>query len=400
MSFFHRTFVTVLTLLFTVSTLVEAARIRGYTATELYTFEDAAETQHSLFYQTLSLRVASLGSKSLTLNSMLRYQGDSADDFAESGSLKIHTLNLRWSPNASWEARLGRQFLAEGVGFGTYDAIRVGYTFTRKSQVIVWGGVSAPLSREAELEKAEEYAAVGLRFQQTVARSVMINLSYLHGEREGDLFRHRAGVSVSSNPLPNLHGTVLAYLNLEGPATLHRLRILLRYLHSNSLRLFAEAAQATPELPPDSPFANVPIEAVTLLRLGGSYQIFERYWVGLRTQSLLSGNEPNVTLGFSLEGPWGEIGYRQRFGDFGDESGIWGYAQYRPAAFLQLYAGVDFSQYSFVEYDNDDQSALQAGFRLYPIKSLELGASLQRLQNRQFNEDWRSLFNLKWTFGD
>lgn len=373
---------------------------RGYSLTELYAFEDASSTQHQQLYQTLFFKIERLNEHRLTLVAHLRYQGDSADDFAESGAFKLHNLYLRWANRRHFDFRLGRQFLAEGVGFGTYDALRLNFSPVPWGSATVWGGLAAPSDRTAELQKFDDARALGLALRGRIKDRVNLVGSLLREDRGGRQFRHRAGISGTAKLLSDLHAAALVYLNTSGPATLHRARLLLRYGPVKRLRLFGEFALGTPQLPVDSPFEFVEIEATELVRLGGAYNIYKEYWLGLKAQSFLSSEEPNTALGISLEGPWGSLGFRQRFGDYGDESGVFGAARYSVTGYAQVYAAADFSTYKFEDLDEENQTAAQAGLRLFPLQALWIDASIQGLKNDQFDQDIRGLLRVKWSFSN
>ncbi|MCX6640380.1 MAG: hypothetical protein NTW14_07865 [bacterium] len=376
-----------------------SVQFRGYTLSELYTFQDAAEKDHNQIYQTLSWRAEKFGSDHLSFVGHLRYQGDSVDEFAESGALKAHNLYLRCSAKRV-DLRLGRQFLADGVTVGTYDVLRFKYNFDRGVSAVVWGGIAAPADRKAELQKLDQAPAFGFTLRKQIQSYATVNISYMREEYLGQTFRHLGGVSVNATPVPELFCSALAQVNLEGPSAIHRLRGLLRYRPSPKVRLWGEFAAGTPQLPPDTPFQIIEIGTAILGRLGGGYQIFPAYWIDLRLQSLLSGEKPNSLLGLSVEGPWGVIGYRQHSGDVGEESGVWGSARIQVVKFAQVYAAADYSKYKFEDYEQDEQSALQAGVLLFPVKSLECDASIQNRTNREFNQDVRGLLRVKWSFGN
>lgn len=377
-----------------------ATQLRGYTLTELYAFQDAAENQHEQLYQTLSLRLNRLAIQPLSLVTHLRYQGDTEDDFSESSSLKVHAFYLRYAEKGKLDLRLGRQFMAEGVGFGTYDALRLKYAFSDMWSATLWGGLSAPTNREAELEDIDSAPVIGFALRHKASSSIVLKASYLRSEWEGELFQHRAGFFGSFGLSSDWRGIALIYANIEGPELLHRARLLLRYLPQGNVRAFAEFAHGTPQLPPNSPFENVPITSSTLVRAGGSYRISGHYWIGLRVQSLVSSEDFPVNVGLSLDGLWGSIGYRQRFGESAEESGFWGSARYSVTDYAQIYGAADFSVYTFEDYDQDQQAAVQAGLRLFPLEALECDASIQGLNNRSFDQDIRGLLRVKWTFNN
>ncbi|HEX7343054.1 MAG TPA: hypothetical protein VF398_02235 [bacterium] len=371
---------------------------RGYTLTELYTFEDAAAEQHQQLYQTLSFRIERPGTQKLSLVGHMRYQGDSSDDFAESGSLKIHNLYARWADGRRFDLRLGRQFLAEGVGFGTYDAVRLSFSPVTWGSATFWGGQTAPSDREANIRNLDDAKSLGLALRGCLSK-VNLTASLLMEDRGGDPFRRRAGLSANADLTKGLYAHGLFYINISGPSDLHRARLLLRYNANARWRLFGEFAAGTPQLPVDSPFEFVEIETSMLGRLGASYQLTSKYWVGMRVQSFLSG-VPSSTFGLSIESGWGSLGYRQRFGDFGDESGLFGSIRVNPTDFAQVYASAEFSAYQFEDRDQEDQTAAQVGVRLFPVKSLLLDASLQALKNEQFDQDIRGLLRIKWSFAN
>lgn len=391
--------ISILTALSSASAAGIGTQLRGYTLTEFYVYEGDSTTQHRQVYQALSFRWDRLAAEPLSLVGFMRYQGDNADDFSQSSLLKVHSLYLRLKPRSTCELRLGRQFLAEGVTVGTYDVLKLKSAPVSWGSATIWGGLAAPPDRAAELQSSDSAPSFGVALRGRPSNSVKITASYLRQERDGDLFRHRAGVSSSFILVPKVSGNALAHFNLEGPNAIDRLRLLLRYLPSDGIRLFSEFAVGSPQLPPDSPFENIEIETFQLFRVGGAYRVTEGYWVGLRVQSFISSDEPNSTLGLSLEGPWGTLGYRQRFGDFGDESGVWGSVLYEVTSYARVYGSADFSRYKFEEYDEEDQAAIQAGVRLIPLRSLECDASLQGLKNYQFDSDIRGLLRVKWSFG-
>ena len=378
-----------------------AIKMRGYALTDWYSFESLDSTRHQQIYETFSLRLERPGVHSLGLVTHLRWRGDSADDFGNSSVFQAHNLYLRYSHADRGDVRLGRQYLAEGVGFGAFDALRLTCSPKAQGSITLWGGVAAPQSREFEVQNLNEAPAFGAAVRGKVAGRVNVLGSFLYEEREGLKYRHRVGISTNAALLTNLTSTALAHFNLSGPNVLHRVRLLMRYTGMPKTRLSLEWAMGTPQLLPDSPWDAVEIGTFQLVRGSGAYRVRGDYWMGLRAQSILTTEIPNTTLGLTLEGPWGLLGYRQRFGDFGDESGIFGSAQYRPLSYAQIYGGVDFSRYKFEEgIDREDQAQGQVGLRLFPVKALTIDASLQALKNTQFDNDVRGLLRIKWSFSN
>jgi hypothetical protein len=261
--------------------------------------------------------------------------------------------------------------------------------------------MAAPDDRKAKVQQWRDDKAFGGALRTQIAGKVTLLGSYLYEEREGLKFRHRAGVSGNFTLLPNLTGTAQAYFNLSGPSFLHRVRALFRYTGQTNYRLSFEGAMGTPQLYPDSPFSNVDSGVFLLGRFSGAYRITDQYWLGLQVQSLLVSKTPNTSLGFSLEGSWGSFGYRQRFGNFGDESGLFGSGQYNVTDFAEIYGSADFSRYKFEDWNQaEDQAEGQAGLRLRPIKPLMIDTSIQALKNTQFDHDVRGLLRVKWSFSN
>jgi hypothetical protein len=374
--------------------LAAEVHLRGYTLTDLYSFKDRGGTQHQQLFQTLYFKLERPGEDRLSLVGHLRYQGDSANDFGDSSAFKVHNLYLRWTHGHQWDVRLGRQFLAEGVGFGAYDVLRL----TWDRSFTFWGGLAAPPDRKAELEKFDQAPAFGASFRG-VSYGVQTLVSYFYREMEGQRYLHRAGLSGTYTISPELTANALLYFNLSGPSELHRARLFMRYTPAADWRCFGEIAVGTPQLPINSPFENVEIGTFELLRLGGAYRVLNQYWVNVHAQSLISADQPNTTLGVALEGTWGNFGYRQRFGDFGDESGLFGSARFAVFPCAEVYASADYSTYKFDDNtDSDEQTQAMAGLRLVPLKQLEIDASLQGLKNRLFEHDVRGLLRIKWSF--
>jgi hypothetical protein len=376
-------------------------RLQGYSLTDLYALQDAADNDHQILYETFFFHLDRPGRNRFSLVSHLRYEGDFYDHLSNSGEFKAHNLYLRWGYRLLLDARAGRQFLAEGVTIGTYDVLRVQYAPDPRGSLTIFGGSAAPYDRKLEMRKFDEAPAIGVALRGKPTANLSLLGSYLYEERDGVKFRHKAGLSAGMAVSPELYAHALLHWNLNGPSDLDRLRLLLRYSPLDRIRAFGEFALGTPQLPPDSPFQFVEIDTYELIRVGASYRISPNYWLGIRAQSFLAGDAPSTTLGLNLEGPWGVLGYRQRFGDFGDESGFYGSAQYQLLPWAQIYGNADFSVYQFEENpDQDDQLAAQAGLRLQPLSTLTVDGSIQGLKNRQFEDDIRGLLRVKWTFSN
>ena len=376
-------------------------QVHGYSLTDIYAYQDAADNDHQILYETLFLRLDRPGRNKFSLVSHLRYEGDFYDHLSNSGEFKAHNLYLRWGNRSQWDARVGRQFLAEGVTVGTYDVLRIQYALNTLGSATIFGGTAAPFDRKMEMQKFDDAPAMGVALRGQPVANISLLGSYLYEERYGVKCRHKAGFSAGMTVSSALYAQILLHWNLNGPSDLDRLRFLMRAAPLNKLRFFGEFSMGTPQLPPDSPFRFVEIETYELVRIGGSYQVSQNYWLGIKAQSFLSGDTPSTTLGLNLEGPWGTIGYRQRFGDFGDESGVYGSARYQLFPWAQIYVSADFSVYQFEEnLDQDDQLATQVGLRLQPFPQLTVDGSIQGLKNRQFEDDIRGLLRVKWTFSN
>jgi hypothetical protein len=376
-------------------------QFRGYSLTDWYSFQSRDSTHHQQFFETVSFRLEHNGVNSLGLVTHVRWEGDNADNFDSSSVLRVHNLYLRFNHADKLDLRVGRQFLAEGVGIGTFDAVRLNFSCKPGRGLTLWNGIAARDDRKAEIQQWRDDKAFGGALRTRIHDKASLVGSYFYEERAGLKFRHRAGLAGTFGLTSSLTGTAQAYFNLSGPSVVHRIRALIRYAGQSNFRFSFEGALGTPQLYPDSPFSNVDPGTFLLGRVSGAYRLTEEYWLGLQVQSLLVSKTPNTNLGLTLEGSWGSFGYRQRFGTYGDESGIFGSGQYNLTDFAEIYGAADFSRYKFEDWNQtDDQAEGQAGLRLRVAKPLLLDASIQAMRNTQFDRDIRGLLRVKWSFSN
>ncbi len=384
----------------------EALQLRGSLYTLGRGYQDSGGENHFDLAQSLRLRAGDLAVRGLSLSAYLQYYGDERDDFSASGQSRLYHAYLKFRrSDIPFNARLGRFFLFRGVAVGVLDGLEAGYRFKPGWSFTAFAGMQGPLSREWETETPSEAPWLGaeLRGKLPDIRGVRssFNLSYTRQEREGELQRHLAGLSIGLKFGRRITSLNIIHLDLGG-SSLRKALTRWRYTTSR-FQCSIEGGVLQPVVNPYSYFSGFEEgNAVARLRNTLEYYLVPRKWgAGLSTLYFVT-SEYGFRTGPYLIFPFGRIGYHFASGNQPTNNVFWGYMNVSPYSFLDLYGYAAAMEYEWEEMAISAQNTttLNAGFRVRPpfVKRAEFGLEWQNYQTPQYDAYRRLILKFTYNF--
>lgn len=385
---------------------LKAVSISGSAITIGQGYQDVAGDDHFNLAQGLRLNAYSLGVKDLSFHGYFQYYGDLKDDFADDGMLRLYHGYLRYSnAKCPLTVRAGRFFLFRGVAVGVLDGGEATYRINSRWSVTGFGGVQGPLSREWEFNPGGNSPMFGGEIRWIPKKIAGIKpalaISYTRQERDGNLIRHLAGLSLNLKLNRNWNTLNIVHLNLDG-SLLRKALTRWRYT-GQKIQFSTEAAIIRPYTTAYSYFSDFEMESNILrLRNTTEYHLVPRQWgMGLSTL-YFNTTEYGFRTGPYVIFPFGRIGYHHSWGDQPNNNVFWGYVRVSPWSYLDLYTYAATMEYEWEAMDIDSQETtiLNAGFKVRPptSKRTEFGLELQNYTTPELETDRRLIVNFQWNF--
>ncbi len=384
-----------------------AFSIRGTFQTMGRGFQDTEAEDHFLLAPGLRIHAYELGLKEVSFHGYFQYFGDSADDFSESGASRLYHGYLKYNKiGFPLKMRAGRFFLFHGVAVGVLDGAEINYKFDPKLAVTAFGGQQGPLSREWEVDRQGDSPMFGGEVRWHAGEMLGIKptvaLSYTRQERDENLLRHLAGLSVSFKLNRRWRSLHVIHLNLES-STLRKALTRWRYI-TPKVQMSLEGAAIQPYVAAYSYFTDFETGKGLILRLKHTieYHYIPRKW-GVGLSSMVFGSaDYSLRTGPYVIFPYGRVGYHYSTGDQSNKSVLWGHLRYAPKSWIDLYAHVARMEYEWEEMNvqTQDITALSAGFSFRPtfLKRTELGLEWQNYTTPEVDYDRRLIVNFLWNF--
>ncbi|MFQ6092248.1 MAG: hypothetical protein ACE5OR_06130, partial [bacterium] len=353
----------------------------------------------------------------LSLHTYLRYAHDFQTAIPGDLKGKIYNLYLNWKEVAhSVDLRLGRQYLAAGVGKGTMDGLKISFRRGKRFSFLGYLGTQVPLRKSTQVNSWSESKMWGAYFWTNYPWETEVGISFVRKERQRDSYLSPySEKGIAPDPLvEQLLGILLrrkfgrrieTYGRMDFDALfwdfgLRWAQIGTRYRAHNRLFLFFEFDRRRPSVRRGSVFSVFRQKANSEFRLGADYAVNQHMsLVGEYALVLFShDNGHRIRIGTNLGST--SIGYVGRLGYSGDSHGAYGNVSYLINDKLSVSAGVDYSRYEYEEEVSGRFDALGAMARIVyqPVKNITLSLEGQNLRNRLYSHDTRLLARIDVRF--
>ncbi len=374
-------------------------RVKGALNASLYAWQNANETQLWDTYLGSHFRISPANAPGHYLNTYFRvaHRGDPAE-----WEERFYNLYLNVTLNPSYQLRLGRQFLYNGVLNGTVDGLLLQGKATRWLKFKLLAGTRTPWNRKLEPTRWNDGAVWGGFTDLALSSNHNLQLSYLRQSRQvngttrvmweqfgtsltGYLFRQRL----------NYYGR-LDY-NLQSQ-NYQQIRVRLTYL-GRKLTASAEYNSQRPRIWEDSFFNIFDIKAFNQARLAATYR-WNRLDVGLQyLYTRYEDGSDNRVIGM-LGTRYGTFGVVYQSG-IGESKNLGLYGDLRINLMPNLTARFFGNYYNFERaYTNLSEDAIgySAGLIYRYNKHFLIRGDVQQMTNSYYNHDWRGLFHLTYLF--
>ena len=383
---------------------VEAATVDGSASVWTYFRDDSVD--HAIVVPTLSLNFRRLAGDALRFETSLRGYSDFRNGESNDEQLRVLRGVLICAPKDSpWEARLGQQWLTEGVGRGNVAGPWVRRKFGQSS-LTVYGGARLQSSLSLSEKNANNGYAAGLH-ARTKLGMVKLGASYFYLGKSGDVLFQGAGVEAEAKPVRNLLTRGRLDLNLSQSA-IEIAQVLADWTPQKSVQVTGEFRIQTPRIFEDSYFTRFLEEASTThLRGGARWNFWEDKYATVNGVTLFSVNpDPLYKVRFGLGMDDVEAGYTHWLTVSGGEmDGFYGRLhgdmEIDQRKLGEVFGGFDFARGSNADVNlrpkNESQS-IYLGLSVNPVQALSVSATAEQLRDLDSKKEWRGIFSIGYRF--
>lgn len=371
-------------------------QVDGQLYSDLYAFEDASESQRVDFYPGVMLRLRPEGYRNLQFkgNFRLARRGDPAD-----WSERVYNGYADWRADGGVvQARLGRQFLYQGVINGSVDGMSLALRPTDGVDLKVVGGVSAPYDRSLDIKSWDEGGLLGAYVSARVAPEAKVEASYVQQRRAEQVAWEQVGGALNGVLAGAVYYQAQLDYNLKA-STVQGMRYRATYAPDGPWQVFAEYNAQRPRIFEDSYFNIFELEGFQQLR-GGLSRTLGPYQVGVEGfHTIYEEEETTDEVMVRLGSSWGAIGVVYQTGYGGDNFGL--YADVRYPVGDDLTLRLHSSHYSYQRRSiaiSEEATAVSGGIEYRPIRDLRLLAEVQQSLNTYYSNDVRGLLRLTYLF--
>jgi hypothetical protein len=384
--------------IFTLTCFLNAqVKFSGMTQSSIYAWENSDETQLVDYYQHINARVSLESYRDLYFKTYFQFgrNGDPAE-----WNEKVYNAYINFlAPCRKWDARLGRQFVYNGVMNGTVDGILLNVRPVKNVTVKLMAGVDAPMDRALELTQWDEGNALGAFGSYGISDAINIKASYYQKSRSSEVYWQVTGGALSGKILKNLFYQADYEHNLK-TSSYQAMRYRLNYFY-NKWIVFAEYNSQKPRIFEDSFFQIFEQTAFNQVRSGINYQV-GNYNIGLQdVYTMYEENESSNQVHATVSGSYGMIGILYQSGYAGDNLGVYGSIRYNLLKNLILNVRSSYYQYERqTTAISEDATAISGGLTYKLSASWQVKAEIQERINSYYKNDVRGLFRIHYAFNN
>lgn len=367
----------------------------GMTQSSIYVWENADENQLIDYYQHVNTRLSLDSYRDLYFKTYFRLgrNGDPAE-----WNEKVYNAYFNFlSPCRKWDARIGRQFVYNGVMNGTVDGLLLNIHPVANMTLKILAGMDAPFDRTLELTTWDDGNILGAYGSYGISDALNMKLSYVQKSRSSDVYWQLAGGSFSGKVVNSLFYQAHYEHNLK-TSTYQTMRFRLNYIN-NKWMLFGEYNSQRPRIYEDSFFQIFEQSAFNQIRSGINYQL-GNYSIGLQdVYTIYEEDESTNQIHAIINGTYGTIGVLYQSGYGGDNTGIYGAIRYNILKNLLLFVHSSYYQYERqTTAISEDATSFSGGLTYKLSPSWQIKAEVQERINSFYDNDVRGLFRIRYAF--
>jgi hypothetical protein len=391
-------------------------------STSFYSWEshlsEAISNNHFRIYQTARATVGQLANGHMSLHLYGQFSKDVGATVDEDAALGLYSSYLQWkdSKGILKKARLGRQRVYGGVGYGTMDGVDADFNIGKQISIGGYVGLLVPYRSKIELAEWDERHTFGARFRISDVFRTKVLFSYMRRDRtptpyvpDGQVsselleFNSKEQELAGIDLLRDFSSAVSGYGRLDYDLLQERIRraqVELTLRPSPRLELAAEFFHRSPLLAANSIFTVFDTETTQDIAMRANYALSGGWRlngnVGLQQYS----GDENIRFALGASCKYGHVGYNFRSGYGGYNNGLFGSLSYPLRPNLSLMASTGISRYSLLDEDGDRYTAFSssAGFNFRPNNSLSLDLIGQNLRTRWLDSDVRVFARANYWF--
>ena len=393
----------------TASPITWSAQLRS--TAYFYQVEDqtGAKSDFLPFYEHFDLSVGRLAGDRLDFRFSGRFAADAGDEGAVTGEEKFYVgyAGLNFDP---WNtrARVGRQFVQEGMNRHTLDGVWVAMRPSRTWQVHAWGGGEAPVARDYEISDFGDDSVVGARVIGQLHRRARMSAWFATRKSGGETSATPLGGELMWSPSRAVRALMRGNYETEH-SEFERFDLLTQIQPRPSHPVLTlQYMDRQPMIATSSYFSRFSegIERIKVLRTALRY--VGDTGIGAEFESFSSWVDDRNTnrVGLALIVPHARVGWSTKTGDAGRDLRFYGDVNQHLGHWLQLAAGATFSEYSLLgdEQETDEATdreliTLFGRARATLKQGVRFTLEVQSLDNPFYSEDVRLLLGLDLAMG-
>ncbi len=366
-----------------------------------YQTDEAAGTtrDHLRAYQHVSGTVTGLAGGRIKLRASSRVAGDPGYNGTGDDVTRLYTAYAEIRLDPRLKARVGRQYLREGVAGLTLDGLWLSLRPDKRVDVSLWGGARAPYAHDLEVGRLSDDSAYGGRIGYTVSPDLRLAVSGAVRERNGLTAERPLGLEATAAALRSLRVTGRLTYDLEHEDW-GRMEAYARWMPAPDLPvLTVQLIDRRPAIDAASYFARfTDMKRIRMARAVARYETSERFGGELEYTGTFIDDRKSSRLGAAVLLPDARLGYSLRLGDAGEESAFYGDVQRRLMSWLWVSGHASLVTYALLEdaspRDERELTTLSAGLRADLRPGLRLTAEVQSIKTPTYDEDVRLLVGL------
>lgn len=391
-------------------------------STSFYSWEtqlsEALSNNHFRIYQTARATVGQMAGGKLSLHLYGQVSKDVGATADEEAVLGLYSSFLQWrdSKGILKKARLGRQAVYGGVGYGTIDGINADFRIGDFIDVGGFVGMLVPYRSKAELSEWDERHAFGARVRLNNLLKTKLLLSYMRRDRTptpyvpaGQLSTDLLEFNSKEQELAGVDvyrpfGSQLsAYGRLDYDLIQERVRraqVELTVKPSRRLELAAEFFHRSPLLAANSIFTVFDIETTQDVALRANYLLAGGWRLNCNVGMQQYSGDDNIRFALGASCKYGHVGYNFKSGYGGYNNGLFGSLSYPLRPNLSVLATAGISRYGLLDEDGDRFTALSSslGLNYRPNQTFSLDVTGQNLRTRWLDNDVRVFARANYWF--
>jgi hypothetical protein len=403
----RRRFVPHLVGLLTLAAAAPGARAVVFTdgSASVWTYLRNDSTDHVYVVPAFSFTAGDLGMKALRFEGSLRGFSDVRGGKSEERMLRILRGVLVYAPEQKpYEARLGQQWLTEGVGRGNVAGLWLRYRFDKRTSLTIYGG--SRIAESISLQETNRYQgyAVGLA-ARAYLEPFNVGASYYYLGKSGNLLYHAAGLDANGRLSRSLAVRARFEMNVK-QAAVERAQILADWRARSNVQVTGEFRSQAPRIFEDSYFTIFLSEASTTYGRANLRWEFHKPFYGRAGGTVLFSESPDplYKVQLALGHRFAEIGYTHWLSvNKGVMDGMFLQATYRFRDRYDFFAGYDWAHGSNADSDlkpATDSHAAYFGGTAEILRPLSVTARAEQVRDVERSSDWRGLLGVTARFSN